>query len=164
AGPPGADCGRAGVMPNPGGKGPICDPGAADGACSGGCGGGAGGWGGAGETATVTTGSPESPGKKASHAIQSSSAESTIEAVTVSAFIYPVPPRNTAPTTEPQPPSEGRECSVPLSLVGLGLLLCIGIDRFVAAQQVESVLKLSVLGLFRGNIGGAARLLRVLAA
>src|SRR6516165_1925172 len=100
-------------MSNPGGKG-ICDPGAGDGACSG-CGGGAGGLGGGGETATVTTGSLESPGKKASHAIQSSSAESTIEAVTVSAFIYSVPPCNTAPITEPKPPSAGRKCPVPLS-------------------------------------------------
>src|SRR6476620_7652821 len=89
-------------MPNPGGRS-ICGPGAAVGAL----GGGAGGLGGGGETATVTTGFPASPGKKASQAMQSPSAASTIEAVTVSAFIYPVPPRDEVPVTGPRPPSGG---------------------------------------------------------
>ena len=68
-------------MPNPGGRS-IDGAGAAFG------GGGADGFGGGGVTATLMTGPPASPGKNASQATHSKSAESTIEAVTISAFIY----------------------------------------------------------------------------
>ena len=57
--PTGADCGRAGLRPKPGGR--SIDGGAA---AFGGCGGGAGGLGGGGETATLTTGAPASPAEE----------------------------------------------------------------------------------------------------